>query len=78
MTQASIDLSYIATYSGKNNERRPVNPDKNLIRYEFLECMVRCCKDKYVRYGGMKTVTEGMEQMLKDHIMPHAKRLNPH
>ena len=43
----AVDLQYICTHSGKKNDRKNINPANNLIRFEFMECLVRIAKDKY-------------------------------
>ena len=46
------------------------NPDKALIRFEFIELLIRIAWDKFVRFGTVKTYTEAFQLMLDDHIIP--------
>ncbi len=45
----ACDITYISTYSGKANDRYKINPDKCLIRFEWMEALLRLAKDKYIR-----------------------------
>ena len=54
-----------------------MNPKNNLVRFEFMECLVRVVKDKYVRSGLCETISEGMEKMLKENLIPNCINLNP-
>ena len=40
------------------------NPNKALIRFEFIELLVRIAWDKFVRFGTAKTYTEAFKLML--------------
>lgn len=42
-----------------------------------MECLVRIAKDKYVRAGITETVTDGMEIMLNNLVLPYCKGLDP-
>ena len=41
------------------------NPDKALIRFEFIELLVRIAKDKYQKTGVTKTVTDAFEMLIE-------------
>jgi hypothetical protein len=73
---AAVDLCYICTHSGKKMDRRKVNPDKALIRHEFLEVMVRIAKDKLRGKPGKPQITDEMENILKEYIIPFCKDLD--
>ncbi len=42
----SIDKNFIAT-KYQDGKKNPRNPEKALIRYQFLEILVRCAGEKY-------------------------------
>lgn len=44
---SDIDLHFIITYSGYSMSRTIMHPPRCLIRYEFLEFLIRCAKDKF-------------------------------
>ena len=43
----SIDKNFIAVKS-QGEKRHPRNPEKALIRFQFLEILVRCAAEKYI------------------------------
>jgi len=51
-------------------EQQEENPDKALIRFEFIELLVRIAREKYWKTGVTKTVTEAFEKLLKDKVQP--------
>jgi len=58
-----------------------MNPDKGLVRSGFLECVIRCAKDKYNYYksqnlDGEINVTKSMKKLLKEHVIPYCKSLD--
>jgi len=60
---------------------KKMNPEKCLIRAGFLECLVRCAKDKYDLYKpnnheGVKSISEAMKKLFQQHLIPHCKILN--
>jgi hypothetical protein len=46
------------------------NPNKALIRFEFIEMLVRMAKDKYFRPGIASSVTEAFEMVIEKNLMP--------
>lgn len=44
-----VDLNYVATNSVK--EKNYLNPERNLVRYQFMEILVRIAVDKYYKKG---------------------------
>ena len=58
-----------------------MNPDKGLVRSGFMECVVRCAKDKFFYYKSMNldgeiTVTKSMKKLYRDHIIPYCQKLD--
>eukprot|EP00359_Climacostomum_virens_P001679 CAMPEP_0204897674 /NCGR_PEP_ID=MMETSP1397-20131031/869_1 /ASSEMBLY_ACC=CAM_ASM_000891 /TAXON_ID=49980 /ORGANISM="Climacostomum Climacostomum virens, Strain Stock W-24" /LENGTH=860 /DNA_ID=CAMNT_0052065451 /DNA_START=87 /DNA_END=2668 /DNA_ORIENTATION=+ len=51
----------------KNN---PLNPANALVRYEFLEIIVRIALDKYYRKKIVDTPTEAVRKLLEEEMMP--------
>jgi hypothetical protein len=54
-----LDLEFVATNSGvkKNNLR---NPDRQLVRYQLMEILVRLSQDKYIKSGQTKSSHEAL------------------
>ncbi len=49
----------------KDNEDE-VNPDKNLIRYEFMEVLVRLAKEKYLKNHLCHDIGEATAMLFED------------
>jgi hypothetical protein len=56
VTVNSINRFFIAVNVEISNQDE--NPDKELIRFEFIELMVRIAHEKYKRFGEAKTYAE--------------------
>ena len=48
---SSIDRLFIAANVQKRGAKQIDNPDKELARYEFFECLVRIAVEKFIRFG---------------------------
>ena len=60
-----------------------MNPQKAMIRYEFMEFLVRCAKDKFVKQtkfakaeGTTESVSEAMQFLFDRHLIPYCKTLD--
>ncbi|KAL4468591.1 hypothetical protein ABPG74_005094 [Tetrahymena malaccensis] len=53
---ADIDYNFIAALSNTVKQQNYRNPDKAVIRFQFLELIVRIACDKYMRNGNCKKV----------------------
>ena len=59
-----------------------MNPDRCLVRYQFMEFLVRCAKDKFTKQtsfgkqGTAKSVSEAMQFMFDRHLIPYCKTLD--
>jgi hypothetical protein len=52
---SDVDLKFIACNASANKIRKsPMNPDKALVRYQFMEIVVRLAEDKYIRNEVLK------------------------
>ena len=51
-------------------ENQPNNPDKQLIRFEFIELLVRIAATKFKEAGITKTYTESFEKLWEENILP--------
>eukprot|EP00347_Sterkiella_histriomuscorum_P001629 403371291 len=45
------------------------NQDRSLCRYEFFEIIVRMAYAKYVDKGPLRTIDEGLQKLINEHIM---------
>lgn len=46
------------------------NPGNSLVRYEFLEILVRIAMDKYIRNKIFNSYNQAMQRLLADHLVP--------
>ena len=71
--QRKAELQFLsAACSGKSGGKNKINPPNSLVRFEFLECLVRCALEKYVKGGITNSITEGIKLMITKHIIPFA------
>jgi len=68
---STIDRLFIA--SNFEVEKTDDNPDKGLIRFEFLELLVRVAKVKLHQPGLVPTLAEAVEKVIAEHILPVAE-----
>jgi len=71
LNQSSIDRLFIAT--NYEVEQQANNPDKALIRFEFIELLVRISRVKYLQSGASSTYAEAFQQLLDEHIFPNSE-----
>ena len=70
LTATDIDRIFIAT--NFEEEDLEENDDNSLCRFEFLEIIARMAKCKYFDKGTCKTVSESVEKLLVDFIIPNS------
>ncbi|KAL4496016.1 hypothetical protein ABPG72_015438 [Tetrahymena utriculariae] len=58
---SDLDYNFITVNSSKNKEKNYRNPDKAMIRFEFLEVIARIAIDKYIRSGACKQAQECLD-----------------
>ena len=68
----TVDRMFIAAnVSDKAEEKQ--NPVNALIRYEFIEYLVRMAKFKYKEQGLAHTTAASFEKLINDIILPYHK-----
>ena len=74
---ATIDRIYIATNVNQNaGAGGNSQGDKDLVRYEFLEIIVRLANAKYKDSGVTFSTTEAVRKLLEDNIFPNMEESN--
>jgi hypothetical protein len=74
---SDIDFHFISTYSASKELISKVNPDRCLVRYGVLECVVRCAIDKYCKQTHKaESKSQAMEMMGKEHLVPYLHNLD--
>ncbi|KAL4499138.1 hypothetical protein ABPG72_017040 [Tetrahymena utriculariae] len=61
---SDIEFNFIATNAQK--EKHPRNPDKALIRFQFMEVLVRLAFDKYIKNKTFSSFSEAFKQILNE------------
>lgn len=68
---SAIDRLFIAT--NYEVEAQDENPDKQLMRFEFIEILLRIAREKYLTAGPAKTIDEAYQMILEKHVMPASR-----
>ena len=55
----------------EDREIERLNPDAALLRFEFMQCLVRISISKYVRDGTIPDVSEALETFLQRDLLPN-------
>ncbi|KAL4468589.1 hypothetical protein ABPG74_005092 [Tetrahymena malaccensis] len=63
---SDLDYNFITVNSSKNKEKNYRNPDKAMIRFEFLEVIARIAIDKYIRSGACKYAQECLDNFFSN------------
>ena len=73
-----IDSTYQLSDLGVNmnstliqkEKNQKYNPGNSLVRYEFLEIIIRVAADKYIRTRQCSAYTEAFARLMKEHLLP--------
>jgi len=76
MKLSDFDRIFIATYTRTDKERNPRNPDRAVVRYQFMEGLVRMCDQKYLGNGVVSTFTEAMKLLLDESVRPFVMKFD--
>jgi len=68
---ADVDIKFIATCNNleyKNNNRNPV---KGMVRFEFMECLIRIADEKYMKKSApvVEDHYEACDKLINDHCL---------
>ena len=61
---SDVDVEFIATCSGTKNN--PLTPDRAIIRYQFMEILVRCAIQQYYQSHKVESRVEAVKFFLYD------------
>lgn len=65
------DLKFIATITDPSLAKNPRNPEKSIVRYQFLELWVRLAEQKYITAGTTTSYPEALKRILNEHVLPY-------
>lgn len=66
--QSALDRAFIA--ANFEMEEQDDNPDKALIRFEFIEVLLRVAKEKYQKTGECETLADAFNLLLDRNVEP--------
>ena len=78
---ADLDFNLVATNAGGGKKK--LNPERQLVRYQFMEVFVRLALDKFIKCksdviinliaGATKSPLEAVTLMADNHVLPFMK-----
>ncbi|KAL4486412.1 hypothetical protein ABPG72_007198 [Tetrahymena utriculariae] len=71
---SDVDLKFVVTKTSSKIKRNPRNPDKGLIRYQFMEIIVRLAEDKYIRHKITNKYSQALSLLLNEGYLNALKR----
>lgn len=69
-----VDLKFIATNSSEI--RGPRNPERALVRFQFMEILVRLAEDKYMKNNPNIEHKDALKTLINDHVFNVIKNHN--
>jgi NLR family CARD domain-containing protein 3 len=66
-----VDRLFIGVNAGQHQKKGSMNPDKALVRFEFLEILLRCALKKYLESGETDSETAALQLLWEDYLEPH-------
>lgn len=74
---SDLDLEFVATNAGQA-KANPRNPERQLIRYQLMEVLVRLSIDKFIKSGQTKSYLEALKLAFDNHFLPFFKQFDSH
>lgn len=75
---SDFDRIFIATYTRTEKDRNPRNPDRALVRYQFLEGLIRIADHKYINSGLANNSPSAVTLLLEENIKPFISKFDHH
>lgn len=75
---SDFDRIFIATYTKSDKEKNHRNPDRALVRYQFLEGLLRIAEQKYLNSGLAQNYGEAMTMLMEESVKPYVSKFNHH
>jgi hypothetical protein len=77
---ADLDLDFIATKASNFTHKR--NPERALVRHNWIEIFFRICQTKYFKNGAggpnVKTFPDCFRMMMQDNLIPYFSQFDSH
>jgi len=72
---SDVDLEFISTKAGNQFKTRQ-NPDRQLIRFQFLEIFVRLSIDKHYKSKAVESYDEALFKVFEENVLPYFRKFN--
>ena len=73
LKSTDVDLTFIATNASGQIYKTRMNPERQLIRFQFLEIMVRLAIEKYFKSNVCKTFDQSVTKFFEENALPYLK-----
>ena len=74
---SDIDLEFVSTKAGGGHKYENF-PERQLVRFQFLELLVRLSITKYFKSKIEKSISESVERSFNDHFLPFFNKFDSH
>jgi NLR family CARD domain-containing protein 3 len=71
---SDVDLLFVSTLASGATYKSRMNPDRQLIRFQFLEILVRLAIEKFFKSSVCKTFDQAVIKFFEDHALPYFKQ----
>ena len=75
---SDFDRVFIATFTKTEKEKNHRNPDRALVRYQFLEGLVRLADQKYANNGITEGYANSLKMLMDQSVVPMISKFNHH
>jgi len=76
MKLSDFDRIFIATYTKTDKEKNPRNPERALVRYQFMEGLVRMADQKYIGNGLAATYKDALDMLVNESVKPFISKFD--
>lgn len=59
--------------SSANYKGNTLVPERGLVRFQFMEALVRLADEKYKKLGLAENFADSIDQLLREHVLPLAE-----
>lgn len=71
---ADVEIKYVAAISDPSFKGNPRNPDRGLVRHQFMEVIVRLAEEKFVKSKVCESYFEAVKKIIEEHFIEKFKR----
>lgn len=75
---SDVDLDFVATNAGGGKKSGKMNPERQLVRYQFMEIWIRLALTKYYKTKQVKDQYEAVNMMFESHALVFMKNYDAH